>query len=79
MDWDDMESILFDGSQEEINNLVCSECGGTIEYEFWPSTDGMLVMCIDCGNMSIMHGVHYTPACTKYFGNKHRIGPQSKN
>ena len=52
MTWDDVENILFDGSQDEINAVICPECGGKLSCQYFPETNGTEIRCLKCGALN---------------------------
>lgn len=73
MTWDDVEDVLFDGTQEEVGLLRCPECSGKILFEYDERNRSFLIKCVKCGYLSKSHGVHYKPNCVKFLGYKHMI------
>lgn len=66
---DEVIDILFDGSREEMENIRCTQCDGTIQYSI---TDrNMRIICMDCGLLCSLYRFHYTPNCLKLFGPQH--------
>ena len=66
MDWCDVDDILYDGSKEEILNLRCPDCGGSIQFEYYPSSQNLKVECHHCGYFSKAYG-GTVPNCYKLF------------
>jgi len=61
MDWDDVEDIIFDGTEEEINAVRCPECGGHLKLSFFPDTRNLEIECLECGTLVRGHGVGEVP------------------
>jgi hypothetical protein len=83
VDWDKVDGVLHEGTPEEIQNILCSECGGVIRYEyarFDNDTGALYVTCETCGLMSRGHlgPNHITPNCVEYFGAEARIDKDLK-
>ena len=58
---------MNDGSKEEIENVVCPDCGGKISYRYSHSPRGFEVRCVGCGYLSRATGGD-KPKCVDYFG-----------
>ena len=61
MNWDDIEDIIFDGTQEQINAVKCPECGGDLKLSYFPMTKGVEIRCKGCGTLVREHGVSTEP------------------
>ncbi len=69
MSWDEVEDILYDGTEKDIRNLVCPICGGNIAYEYTEEVPAFSYSCQKCGHISRGQGGP-KPNCAAYFGNK---------
>ena len=56
--WDDVDDILFDGTPEQIAQIHCPECKGSITYDFSKASHTMYIRCAKCG-------VHIRENCGK--------------
>ncbi len=65
--WDDLYDILYDGSKEEMKDVVCPECGGNISYRYCDEVNSFEVSCNACGRIDRAIGAP-KPACSKFFG-----------
>jgi len=65
MSWDDVEDILFDGTQEQIDAIKCPECGGELRMSFFPKTSNIEIACKCCHTVVRSHGAAYTPNFAK--------------
>ena len=70
--WDDVEDILYDGSQEEIEQIVCPDCGSKIQYRYGLESTSFEIRCLHCGYISRATGSP-KPKCVSYFGNEHQF------
>ena len=61
MSWDDVEDILFDGSDEQIDKIKCPECGGELRISYFPKTRNMEIRCKNCFTVVRSHGVEKPP------------------
>ena len=68
MTWYDVDDILYEGDEAAIRNLRCPECGGKIEFCFYPDTGTFRTMCRSCGTLNTAHGSP-VPNCYKLVGN----------
>ncbi len=66
-DWYDVEDILYDGTKEDIEKIVCPECGEKIQYKYSEESNSFEVRCIHCGHISRDTGAP-KPKCVEYFG-----------
>ena len=74
MNWDDVDEILYDGTEEEIRAARCPDCGGKLEFEFGdPPGGSMTIRCRPCGVITKACGVSSTPNCVEIFGKKGTI------
>lgn len=71
MEFEEIESILWDGTKEQLIRLI----GEPVSYSFSPKCGSFSVY--GKSEMSRSHGAHYTPNCVKVFGNDHSFGPGS--
>ena len=65
MSWDDVEEILFDGTQEQIDAVKCPDCGGDLRYTYFASTKNMEIVYKSCHTVVRSYGVPYVPNFTK--------------
>ena len=70
MNWLDIDDILFDGTKEEIENINCPDCGGEIEFEYFPEADSISTFCSGCGILERAHGCCQVPNFYKFGLNK---------
>ena len=61
MTWDDVSAILFDGTEEQIKNVRCPDCGGELKLSFFPKTRNTEIFCQKCGILIRGHGASHTP------------------
>lgn len=67
---ENIEDILFDGTEEERERLPSS-----VSYVFNPKLNSFT---ISFANMhTIGHGIHVVPKCVSYYGNNHSFGDAS--
>ena len=69
-DWYDVDDILYDGKKEDIENIVCPDCGGKIKYRYGEESNSFEVSCHKCGHLSRAHGSPI-PNCVTFFGNEY--------
>lgn len=65
MTWGDLNDVLFDGSEQEIRECHCPDCGGEINFRYDEMMKGFEVSCARCGAIERHDGVHYMPNCAK--------------
>lgn len=53
MTWYDVEDILFDGTKEQIGSIRCPDCGGKIQFSYYPGSGRMVTACYNCGYYSV--------------------------
>ena len=61
MSWDDVENILFDGTDKQIESLKCPECTGRLKIAYFPKTKNVEIRCKDCHTVVKSHGAEKTP------------------
>ena len=61
VNWNDVERILFDGTEEQINSVRCPECGGELRYTYFPKTRSTEIRCMGCYTVSRGSGASKTP------------------
>ena len=66
MDWNDVDDILFDGTEEQIRALQCPDCGGALFLAYYPETRNREIKCDGCGTLIRAHGAPYTPNFALY-------------
>lgn len=65
--WDDVEDVLYDGAKEDIEKIVCPDCGEKIQYKYSEESNSFEIRCIHCGHISRETGCP-KPNCVEYFG-----------
>ncbi|HOP23527.1 MAG TPA: hypothetical protein PLO83_11385 [Gammaproteobacteria bacterium] len=68
--WYDVDDVLYDGTKEEIENIVCPDCGKKISYRYSDGSNSFEVSCKLCGHISRATGSP-KPNCVIYFGNEY--------
>ncbi len=71
MEFDEIENILWDGTEEQLRNLQ----GKPIAYSYSPKCGAFSVY--GQYEISRSHGAQYTPNCVKLFGNEYVFGSGS--
>lgn len=66
-DWGDVEEVLYNGEKEDIEKIVCPDCGEKIRYRYSEEVGGFEIRCIHCGYISRETGAP-EPKCVEYFG-----------
>jgi len=66
MNWDDIEDILFDGSNEQIQAIKCPECNGNLKIKYFDTTRSMEIFCKNCYILIRSDGVEKIPNFAKY-------------
>ena len=61
MSWDDIDDIIYDGTQEQINSIKCPECGGELRLSYFPLTRSVEIYCRGCGTLIKQNGVSQKP------------------
>ena len=61
MSWDDVEDILFDGTNEQINTVKCPECKGELRISYFPTTRNIEIICKNCRTIVRSHGAEKVP------------------
>jgi len=61
MNWDDVDDIIYDGTEEQINAVKCPECGGDLKLSYFPLTRNVEIRCFGCGTLIRAHGASKTP------------------
>lgn len=69
-DWCDVEDILYDGEKEDIEKIVCPDCGEKIQYRYSEDVGIFEIRCIHCGHISRETGAP-KPKCVEYFGTEY--------
>lgn len=69
-DWYDVEDTLYDGAKEDIEKVVCPDCGKKIRYKYSRESSSLEVRCIHCGHISRETGSPM-PKCVEYFGEEY--------
>ena len=57
----DIDDIIFDGTEEQINAVKCPECGGDLKLSYFPLTRNVEIRCYGCGTVIREHGVSEEP------------------
>ena len=70
MTWYDVDDVLYDGDKEEIEKILCPDCGAKIGYRYSDDPRGFEVTCKQCGYLSRSYGGPI-PNCVKYYGNEY--------
>ena len=66
-DWYDVEDVLYDGEKEDIEKIVCPDCGKKIQYKYSEETNFFEIRCVHCGQILREIGSP-KPKCVEYFG-----------
>jgi transcription initiation factor TFIIIB Brf1 subunit/transcription initiation factor TFIIB len=66
MSWDDVDDILFDGTQEQIDNIKCPECNNDLKLSYFPMTKSVQIICKGCHTVVRQNGVSQEPNFAKY-------------
>jgi ribosomal protein S27E len=61
MSWDDIDDIIFDGTDEQISSVKCPECGGHLKLSYFPMTRSVEIYCRSCGAVVKQSGVSQAP------------------
>ena len=61
MSWDDIEDIIFDGTDEEIESVKCPECSGRLNLAYFPKYRNLEIRCKDCHTVVRFYGAEKTP------------------
>ena len=69
-DWNDIDDVLYDGTKEEIENIVCPDCGSKIQYRYSGEVQSFEVKCAHCGHISRATGSP-KPNCVEFFGDEY--------
>ena len=69
MSLDDVEEILFDGTEEQIEEVRCPECGGSLKFSYFPITRNMEIVCRGCNTVVRANGAEKTPNFALVKGN----------
>lgn len=67
MTWYDIDDILYEGTKEEIKNVLCPDCGGEVSYRYSDEPRGFEIRCVKCGYLSRATGGP-EPKCVTHFG-----------
>ena len=70
MTWYDVDDVLYDGTKEEIEKVICPDCGNKIKYKFSDNPRTFEVSCKKCGYISRATGGP-VPKCVEYFGKEY--------
>ena len=70
MNWEDVDDILFDGTEEEIDAVKCPECDGNLKFSYFPKTRNMETVCLDCGTVIRAHGAYKEPNFSLFAKNR---------
>lgn len=66
MSWQQIEDILFDGTEDDIKNLSCPECKTPIYYTYNKSAKSLKYGCKKCGISIRSNGCFSQPNCYHY-------------
>lgn len=69
MDWQDIENVLFDGSQKDILALRCPSCDGKLNYSYCEVGRTLVFGCSSCGHIERDTGCHTIPNCSRVAAN----------
>ena len=78
--WEDVEEILYDGTPEEIVQIRCPDCGGTLSYSYaYFEDDDTASSSLWCDSCSILvrsniGATQPTPNCVVFYGTEFQIG-----
>lgn len=72
MDWYDLDDILYEGTKEEIEKVVCPDCGGALSFTYGGEGTTFTIKCGGCG-IIVKNVKSPTPNCVRYFGTKHTL------
>ena len=61
MTWEDVDDVLFDGTEEAIKATVCPECGGVIMLKYSEAYRSYETYCNSCYTLRRAHGAPHTP------------------
>ena len=61
MSWDDVDDIIFEGTEEQINAVKCPECGGDLKLSYFPLTKNVEIRCYGCETVIRQHGIREKP------------------
>jgi len=61
MTWEDVEDILFDGTEEQIGSVKCPECEGELRFAYYPLTRSTAIRCLGCNTISRGNGAAKVP------------------
>ena len=61
MTWEDVDDILYDGTPDQIANVRCPECGGSLSYSYGRKTNNMEVKCTGCYTLLRSYGCPKVP------------------
>lgn len=77
MDWDEINDILFEGSKKQIEEVLCPDCRGFIEFHYSSVNNEMNLKCTgECGHLEKMHGLSGVPNCAIFLGSDYVIKPK---
>ena len=65
MNWDEVNNILYNGTQEQIDNVICPECGGELELSYFPTIRSVEILCNSCGTFIRQNGTMRKPNFAK--------------
>lgn len=71
MQIEEIENILWDGTEEQLKSLI----GKPIAFSYSPKYGAFTIY--GQNERSSSHGAFYAPNCVKVFGNEHVFGPGS--
>jgi len=61
MNWNDIDTIIYDGTPEQIDKVRCPECSGVLKLRYFPIAGTVEVHCVGCGAAARQSGVREIP------------------
>ena len=61
MSWDDIDDIIYDGTDEQVKSVRCPECDSGLRLAYYPKTRSVEIRCNECGVVIRQNGVTQTP------------------
>ena len=72
MNWYDIDEILINGNKEQIENIICPDCGSKISYKYGEQYGSMEIKCPNCYYLSRTYRFPF-PNCVKFFGYENTV------